>query len=319
MPRDTHWRNLLPGVLCVAALAALALSVLVFARVGALHGDVMRLYLPTGGARGVLEGTEVWLEGKKVGRVIDIAFAPVSVDTARRLVIVMDVLDEVRPLIRRDSYAQVRTGSSLIGAPVVFITVGSPASPVIASGDTLSPRPQNDAESLSGTFARASQDFPAIIGSVQLLNSQLTMAKGTIGAALAPDNEGVRQLSRFGARTGSLYSKLSTGRGTVPRILGGGLQPRVARLLSGVDSLQRAFATPGSSLGRFRGDSTLLVTARAVLAQTDSIRALLAEPRGTAGRAMQDEVLAQEVARARTEVEAVIRDLKANPLRYRPF
>lgn len=59
----TGWRGLLPGTIIVVVIAALTVAVLVYARVGRLHGDTYRLYIRTDAARGVIKGTEVWLAG----------------------------------------------------------------------------------------------------------------------------------------------------------------------------------------------------------------------------------------------------------------
>jgi phospholipid/cholesterol/gamma-HCH transport system substrate-binding protein len=319
MPRDTHWRSLVPGVLALAALAAIALSVLVFARVGALHGDVMRLYAPTGQARGVLEGTEVWLEGKKIGRVTGVGFAPVTADTSRRLVIVMDVLSEYAHLVRRDSYAQVRTGNSLIGAPVVFITVGSARFAQIANEDTLTTKPQEDAESTTGRFAEASQSFPAIIANVTLLSTQLTTSTGTIGSVLS-SGEGIQPLTRVGGNANRLLTHVMTGTGTVGLTLNGGaLQQRVATLRARADSVTRLMSSTDASVGRFRRDSTLMHSLTALRAETDSVSAMLADSRGTAGRVLHDRALLQGVTAARAQIDSVITDVKAHPLRYVAF
>ena len=318
MPREIGWRNLIPGIVAVAAIVMAALSVLVFARVGALHGDVMRLYAPTAGARGVLEGTEVWLEGQKIGRVTGIRFGPVTMDTLHRVVIEVDVLADYRRFLRRDSYAQIRTGNSLIGAPVVYITVGSPASRALASGDTLTTRPQADVENTTGRFAEASQSFPAIIANVALLNAQMTTARGTIGSLLS-SGDGIQQLSRVSENANQLLTRASAGHGTLGRMMNGTVQARVAQVSARADSVRQLMSSPNSSLGRFKKDSTLLRTLTAVRAETDSVFALLSQSRGTAGRVLNDSALVLEIASTRRTLDTVIKDVKANPFRYLAF
>ena len=46
---------------------------------------------------------------------------------------------------------------------------------------------------------------------------------------------------------------------------------------------------------------------------------LLDEPRGTAGRLQRDSALVREVQRTRSEITALVADLKRNPLRYLAF
>src|SRR6185437_2040871 len=95
----------------------------------ALHGRTTRLYLVTDVASGVLNGTEVWLAGKKVGLVRSVELRPPATDTAERIAIAMDVLDPYVRYIRRNSDVRIQPGGRLIGAPVVYIDVGTAAAP----------------------------------------------------------------------------------------------------------------------------------------------------------------------------------------------
>jgi ABC-type transporter Mla subunit MlaD len=137
LQRIPRWSALIPGLVVSGAIAAAAAIVLVFGRVGRLHGRTTRLYVTTSQARGVIAGTDVWLDGEKVGRVEWVRFRPPATDTAERLLIALDVFASVRPLVRRDTRAQIRPGSSLIGAPVVHLVGGTPDAPEVAAGDTL--------------------------------------------------------------------------------------------------------------------------------------------------------------------------------------
>jgi hypothetical protein len=56
MPHQLHWRNLKGGIIAAAVIAALTLIVLVYARVGALHGKKVTLYVVTDEAPGVWPG-----------------------------------------------------------------------------------------------------------------------------------------------------------------------------------------------------------------------------------------------------------------------
>src|SRR5919206_274805 len=112
MPRTLRWRKLTVGLVSLAAVVATALAVLVFGQVGALHGRTFRLYLRTSQARGLMKGSEVWLAGVKVGLVSHVEFLPpAATDTTERLLVAFDVLAPYRGHIRRDSYAQIRSGT----------------------------------------------------------------------------------------------------------------------------------------------------------------------------------------------------------------
>ncbi|MFL5574735.1 MAG: MlaD family protein [Gemmatimonadaceae bacterium] len=321
MPRRIDdWRHLIPGVLCVAVLTAFAVGVLVFARVGALHGGTVYLYAATSQARGVARGTEVWLDGVKVGVVNDVRFRPVGADTANRLLLELEVLERYLPYVRRDARTQIRSGGTLLGAPVVFVSGGTDRAPQVAPLDTLRTLPQQDPEGLTSSFAQASQEFPAIMGTVKILSAQLRGTAGTAGAILNLDQDGDK-LAVLRNRASALGQRAASGRGAIGLALGGGdddLTGRARRVLARADSLRATLADTGS-LGRWRGDTTLLRSIGDVRTEVAITRALLAQPHGTAGRVLRDSAVVRQLARSQRELDAIVADLKARPLRYWPF
>src|SRR5215467_1281979 len=96
MARAPRWRELLIGITVAAAVLAAALGILIFGRVGILHGKKFTLYVTTDAARGVIRGTEVWLEGQKVGLVEAVSFRPPTTAQSERLVLTLSVLDKAR-------------------------------------------------------------------------------------------------------------------------------------------------------------------------------------------------------------------------------
>ena len=142
MPHQLHWRELTGGIVAIAAIAIVVVIILLFARVGALHGKKVTLYVVTDEAPGVLAGTEVWLAGEQEGLVKDVSFLPPTIDRSERVLIKTDFLKEALPSVRRDSYAQIRPGATLIGTPVVYISAGTTRSPALRDGDTIRARPK---------------------------------------------------------------------------------------------------------------------------------------------------------------------------------
>jgi ABC-type transporter Mla subunit MlaD len=122
MPRTIHWSDLRVGILSAIGLAGLLLIILLFARVGGLRGEKATIYIVAADATGVLTGTDIWLAGQKIGAVRDVRFRPVSVDTSQRLLIEAQILAARLSPIRRDSRAEIRPGTSMIGIPVVLKT-----------------------------------------------------------------------------------------------------------------------------------------------------------------------------------------------------
>lgn len=316
MPRPQRWSQLLPGLAIAAGLTAGLLAVLLFARVGAAKGETMRLYTAVASVRGIMKGSEVWLNGMPVGLVRDVQFLPPTAPADRRLLVSLDVSASVRPYVRADADAQIRAGGSLIGAPVIYITGGSPSARAVVEGDTLVARAQADFEGIASEFGLAARELPAIMQNVQLIGQHLRAATGTIGAFTS--DEARVELGGLQARGARLAGKLSGGRGTLGLAFGGreALMGRARSAMASVDSVRALLASGRGELGRFRRDSTLLREVASVRDEVAIVRALLDEPRGTAGRVMNDRAIQLELARADTAMQQLFADVKARPLRY---
>jgi ABC-type transporter Mla subunit MlaD len=318
MRRHSHWHDLLPGMIALAAVIGAAFAVLIFARVGALHGDKVRLFARTARAGGIMKGSEVWLAGQRIGKVAAIEFAPPNSDTLARVILVMDILDDFLPQLRRDSDARIRAGGTLIGAQVVYLSPGTATAPQLAEGDTIATHPQDDFEGVTSRIAIASRQFPAIIENVKLINQQLETARGTIGA-LGMD-EGSTSLHTFRNNAARLNRVMTSSNGSIGRAIGdGGLMDRAQRTIARADSVRRLLSEGRGNFGRFQRDSTLVRTIADVRDDVSIVRALLAEARGTAGRAGADRAITVQLSRAQQQMDSLFADIKKHPLRYVAF
>ena len=317
MPRTHRWRSLVPGLIALGATVTAALLILLFARVGALHGATVTLYSRTSEARGVMKGTDVWLSGQKIGQVREVRFLPPSLDTNAHVVIEMEVLKSNVKFVRSDSRAQIRSGGTLIGAPVVYLSSTTSAARPVRDGDTLIALPQGDPEGIESRVAVAARDFPAILNNVKELRVQLAGARGTTGALL---NDDELQLDVVRTRSVQLADRALKGRGTIARALSDGAPTaRAEHALARVDSLRALLASDRTSLGRFKRDSTLMQTTASLRNEVSIALALLNEPRGTAGRVLRDSALTTELTGAQRELGRLMDDLRAHPLRYVRF
>jgi phospholipid/cholesterol/gamma-HCH transport system substrate-binding protein len=322
MARPLAWSDVRGGFIAICAISALTVVILKYARVGALRGDTITLYTLVGEARGVLIGSEVWLSGQKIGQITDIRFrTPSLTDTMTRVEITMKVLAKYRSALRRDAVAQIRNGGSIIGAPVVYMSPGTPRGSEIRDGDVIAAKAQSDVEGATAQFSNAAREFPVIINSVKVLAAQLQTTDGTVGALInSPDGAGMAQLSRTRRQFSQLRKQISAdGIGSAARMLDGGLHDRASRVIARADSLRQLIGSSESSLGRLRRDSTLLTEIADVRDELSIVRALIDEPRGTAGRALRDSALVNGVAQAHREMTLLMTDIKKHPLRYIRF
>ena len=323
MSRRLRWRNLALGIASAAAVLTVAILILVYGRVGTLRGKTFRIYVTTDAARGVIRGTEVWLDGQKVGLVKNVDFRPASTSSKERLVLDLEIVDDARALVRADSRVDIRAGGTLIGSQVVYIVSGTARNAVIAAGDTLHSRGQSDLESATSNAAIAAREFPAVMANVKLLAAQLRSATGTIGAVAGIGGEGVREakFAALEARAGRVMRRLSSSSGTISLTLSDSalLRARVQGAMARADSIRQLLASDAHSLGRFRKDSTLMRDVADIRSELGRVRSLLDNPDGTVGRFRTDSALVRGLHRDFAALDSLFADLKKHPLRYIAF
>jgi phospholipid/cholesterol/gamma-HCH transport system substrate-binding protein len=317
MARQLSWSELRGGLIACIAIVAVAFAVLRYSRVGALRGDTFRAYALVGEARGVTKGSEVWLSGQKIGKIIDIRFRPPATsDTTKRIEIEMEMLEQYRNALRRDAVAQIRSGGSIIGPPVVYLSPGTTRAPVLQPGDTVRTLSQADVEGATVQFAGATKELPVIIANVRVLGAQLQATQGTIDALMSGPGGG--ELERARIRATQLGNRL-TGGGTAGLIMAGGLSTRAQRVMARVDSVRALLASPNSSFGRFGRDSTLVDEIADIRNELTLVRASLDQSHGTAGRALHDSALTNALGDAERQMSLLFADIKKHPLRYISF
>ena len=319
MSRRLRWRNLVLGVASAAVVVTVAILILVYGRVGTLRGKTFQIYVTTDAARGVIRGTEVWLDGQKVGLVKNVDFRAASTSTKERLVLSLEILDVARSHVRADSRVDIRAGGTLIGSQVVYITSGTAKNAIIAEGDTIHSRGQGDLESAVSKAAVAAREFPAVMANVKVLAAQLRSVQGTIGALT-----GLKGDTRFGAvrvETERLIGRLSSSSGTISLSLRDSalLRARVQTAMARADSIRQLLASDTHSLGRFRKDSTLTRDVADIRSELGRVRSLLNNPDGTVGRLRTDSALVRAVHRDFAALDSLFTDLKKHPLRYIAF
>lgn len=312
------WPRLVPGILACLAIGVAAGSVLLFARVGALHGDTFSLSFLVDEARGMIPGSEVWLEGQKIGLVKRIEFRPPSADTMGRLRVEIEVLTQYQPQIRRDSKVEIRNGGSLIGAPVVYLSVGSPNEPVLENGARLRRGQQVDIEGVASRFAIASRDLPQIIANIKAINGGAARAIDRLGVGnREPGTVSFNTVTEHASRLGE---RATGGSGTMGLVMRDTqLLARARRALAHADTAQRLLQSARGPLGKLRNDSTLLRQIADARDEISIVRALVVERRGSAGRFLADSAIVQQLTRFERELGETMRDLKKNPGRYIAF
>jgi hypothetical protein len=316
MPRHLRWSELTGGIIATAVIVGLIVVIFRFARVGALHGKKVTLYALTDDAAGVLSGTEVWLGGKKAGLVKDVTFRPPSPDTLERLVIKTEILEDALPYVRRDSYATIRPGDSMIGAIVVYISPGTASSPQLHDGDTVHVQHHSRIANLTKDVGKIKPAFSELSTQVNDLIAKMSQPVGTIGNART---RGVPRMPDVSARMSRIAAKASRGNGTIALAARNDLTGRASHAMAAADSIRTLMSSNKGSIGRFRRDSTLVTKASEVLAEVDTLRSLLGDPLGSIAAAHSDSVLALQLARTHSLLDSLIKDTRKRRGRYINF
>ena len=306
------WSKLIPGLVALGLVVALAAGIIVFGGIGRVRGETIRLHVVTNQARGLMNGSDVWLNGQRIGAVTDIDFLPPHADTTARVVVTVQVEEDDAVQIRRDSDVQIRAGGNVIGPVVVYIAAGTTRSPRVADGDTLRAKAQSDFENASATLAMAADELGPIVSNAKAALAHVRDTTGTVGAALSGSAGGdiarLREnVSRLGgladARPGGVASVVDASR----------------RALARVDSVRALLASSQTSYGRFKRDSTLGDVIAGVRDELAALQQRLSSREGTLGRFRADSAIVRQITLARGEMATLFADVRRRPSRYIAF
>ena len=314
MAEVTRWRELIVGLVGLGAIVLIVLAVMLFAQVGGIRGKKVTLYVAADETGGLLEGGDVYLSGKKIGKIKGITFRPPSTDTTERLLIEAAVLERALPLIRKDSPVHIGPLGTFLGTPVLGIAAGSDSAPAAEPGDTLYADPFRASEGVMAQLAVVGRDFGALKEEFGAVMEDMKTARGTFGAMAV---QGPRDIGRVGADFSRFNARLSRGGGTVALMMNDPtFGARFASVRANADSIALLLSSDRGSVGKFRRDKTLGAAVESARDEVAALQRALDEARGTAGRAMNDKAVQEELAALRRQLDELMADIKKNPFRY---
>lgn len=309
------WRKLTGGIIALVAMIGGAFAVVAFARVGSLRGDTYIAYIVADKADGILKGTEVWLQGQKVGVVKGVGFRALATDSAVQTVLQMEVLSQYQQYIRQDSRVEFKPGGTYLGAQVVALRIGSHTAPVLRAGDTLTRVSVIDPEQRSYDLTAAGEDIPQIVTSLRAIGSDLSKTQTQFGS-LGERSSGLHLIMRHLAD----YQKRSGGKKGMLALLApdNALAARARIVITRADSLLRITREPGTLKG-IKSDSGLRVALASARANLDSVRLRISREDGAAGRFVSDNALERDLQELSEQLRRTIADFSKKPERYSPF
>jgi phospholipid/cholesterol/gamma-HCH transport system substrate-binding protein len=230
-----------------------------------------------------------------------------------RVVITTDVLTKMRETIRIDSRATLKSGGTIIGAPVVYLSAGTLNARAVVPGDTLHGAGKSDFEIAASRATESLEEVPAIMSDAKIILANTKTAGSRLDRMMNTD----RGHGSFSEQSHALMAKLTKGRGSGIRLMRDqSLRARVGRSMASADSLRGLLASRMDEMGRFKRDSTLGTTVRSLRDNIAALRELAKSPSGTAGRIAADSALIRSLDSVFVELNALMADIKKNPLRY---
>jgi len=323
--REAAWAQVRVGAVLIVALALLAYGIFQVGKVFDVFARRYELVALFPNAAGILEGSPVTLAGQRVGQVSEVEFLPVGRKLGEHeLALHLSVAEEVQSQIRADSYARLRT-QGLLGDRYVDVEPGSAAAPALRPGDTIRTRPTADVEDLIDTANETLAEAQRLAADLRRIVAGLRRGEGTAGRLLT-DEELYRRLLLAAAALQEAFGRINRGEGTLGRLLRDPrAYERLEAALARIDSIGALVLAGRGTLGQFLASDEVYRRLLAVLGRADTamaglsgFAARLGPGRGTLGRLATDPRLYDELLEAVLELQALLRDVRANPRRYRP-
>ena len=307
------WRKLTGGIIALTAIIGGAFAILAFARVGSVKGDTYIAYISADQASGILKGTDVWLQGQKVGVVKGVDFLPTA--STVKTVLKVQVMSPYKTFIRKDSRVEFKPGGTYVGAQVVALRIGSPSAPVLEAGDTLTRVSVIDPDIRASNLSEAGQDFPEIVSSLRAIGNDLSKTQTQFGSLTDRSS----RLSMAKAQVAELKKRNVGKKGTMSLLFRDrALLDRAQLTIIRADSLLDYTREKGT-INRFAADSSLRLALASTRAELDSVRLRIAREDGAAGRFLADDALQKDLEALSNEIARTLADFAKRPNRYSPF
>lgn len=297
------------GLLQIGLLVAAAVLVFFLDEIRRATEEGPRVTVVAEAAPGLQPGSDVWVAGRPVGRVLSVRLRPPEADRAEHVVVRAVLHRTTEGVIRADATATIRA-ADLLEPMVVSVDPGSPGRPPFDFRDTLraiSDRiDQERVLGLADTLRRAGEELARHAADVR---REVAGRRGTL-VRLREDPRAVAEV------TASLRGVLSLmdgfERGTLGRLVGdSSLSRRVARIR---DRLT-AVADP-STAGERETLGSVLTRLGALGDRIADLSATLERGEGTAGRALLDGELPRQASLLRARLDSVLAELATQPGRW---
>jgi phospholipid/cholesterol/gamma-HCH transport system substrate-binding protein len=302
-----RWSQLRIGVLVTLVVTSASFLIFFIDDVRSAVEGRYTLHFHTFTTQALRARAPVWLAGQPVGQVSGLRLERPRSDAPELLVVELHISLDAQPFITEGAVAQVTT-ASMLGEVVVNILPAAEPAPPLQDGDELPTAAELDPSHLTARLEGLYDSLPPVTDRWQQLMDQVRHGDGTLP-----------RMARRPAALSELRANLSEASATLDTI--GSAAGNLADLLSDEDvrlalerigpriqELARLSDERSGTAGGFASD-TLFAARLAGIGETVAlIRERVESGRGSLGRLLYDEALAEELERTR----ALLAELKAD-------
>ena len=317
MKRSTFitWDQLKVGLLILVALGVMTLAVFKLGQAANLFSERYQLVAFLSNANGLREGGQVTIAGQIAGAVQSIEFLPPDADTTRNLRVVFEIDERLKPQVRADSKARLRT-LGLLGDKILDISPGTPRFAVLEAGDTVPMGESLDLEQVIQRASSAVEDMVGLTHDLREITGGIVRGEGTVGQLLT-NRSLYDELTVTLTRTNQMIARLQNPNGTIGRMIEDPtLYRSMVSAVASVDALVKKANAENGTLGKLLSDTTLYASIVGIAQSGDWLVSMIASGQGTAGKLLTDQQLYDQLLKSVTDLNAILEDVRKNPQRY---
>jgi len=343
-----RWSQLKVGVICGSAFIILGILIFLLTSTRGIFQDyvVLRTYMED--ASGIVQGTEVRLNGiKDVGYLDQVQLSGLQ-DKGRTVEFLMKVHAKYLKDIPDDSVVGIGA-ANLLGDKYLNIVRGK-SSQTVHEGAVLQSEASQDIPEMLASFSKLMSSFQTSINRIDHLLADVEAGKGNIGLLLK-DDQFYNRLNSITAEGQELLSDIRHGQGSLSKLIyDPGLYDQVVVSLKRLDSIVADVQSGQGTAGKLLKDPALFDSANQTILEikalvadlnagkgdaghllkstdlTSHINGLLAKldttldkimsGQGTIGQFVVNPKLYDALTGATTEFETLARDVHANPKKF---
>jgi phospholipid/cholesterol/gamma-HCH transport system substrate-binding protein len=177
MPKEKNYKWKL-GLFAIAALIIAVGGIYYIGKEKNKFGTVLHISAEFSSVSGLKPGSNVRLGGIDVGTVDDI-----SLVTDTTVQVNMIIQKKVQKFIKKDAKASIGS-DGLMGDKVVVITAGTPTTPIVTDGDSLSSLKPIETDAIMASLKTSADNAAIITGNLADISDRISHGKGALGKLL---------------------------------------------------------------------------------------------------------------------------------------